>query len=31
MNRFRDQGFIDYDSSGRILVNAGLLLTVLGS
>jgi CRP-like cAMP-binding protein len=31
MNRFRDQGFIDYDSSGRILVNAGLLLSVLGS
>jgi CRP-like cAMP-binding protein len=31
MNRFRDQGFIDYDGSGRILVNAGLLLTVLGN
>jgi CRP/FNR family transcriptional regulator, cyclic AMP receptor protein len=31
MNRFRDRGFIDYDSSGRILVNAGLLLSVLGS
>jgi CRP-like cAMP-binding protein len=30
MNRFRDRGFIDYDSSGRILVNAGLLLSVLG-
>jgi CRP/FNR family transcriptional regulator, cyclic AMP receptor protein len=30
MNRFRERGFIDYDSSGRILVNAGLLLSVLG-
>jgi CRP/FNR family cyclic AMP-dependent transcriptional regulator len=30
MNRFRERGFIDYDGSGRILVNVGLLLTILG-
>jgi CRP/FNR family transcriptional regulator, cyclic AMP receptor protein len=31
MNRFRERGFIAYDSSGRILVNVGLLLSILGS
>lgn len=30
MNRFRERGFISYDSSGRLWVNVGLLLTVLG-
>jgi CRP-like cAMP-binding protein len=30
MNRFRERGFIDYDGSGRILVNVALLLTILG-
>jgi CRP/FNR family cyclic AMP-dependent transcriptional regulator len=31
MNRFRDQGFISYDSHGKIQVYATLLLTVIGS
>jgi CRP/FNR family cyclic AMP-dependent transcriptional regulator len=31
MNKFRDQGFISYDSHGRIQVYTALLLTVIGS
>jgi CRP/FNR family transcriptional regulator, cyclic AMP receptor protein len=31
MNKFRERGFIDYDSSGHIQVYVGLLLSVLGS
>ncbi len=31
MNKFRDQGFISYDSHGKIHVYAALLLTVIGS
>jgi CRP/FNR family transcriptional regulator, cyclic AMP receptor protein len=31
MNKFRDQGFVSYDSHGRIQVYTALLLTVLGS
>jgi CRP/FNR family transcriptional regulator, cyclic AMP receptor protein len=31
MNRFREKGFISYDSHGRIQVYAALLLSVLGS
>ena len=29
MNKFRDRGFIDYDSSGRLEVYPGLLLSVI--
>jgi CRP/FNR family transcriptional regulator, cyclic AMP receptor protein len=31
MNKFREKGFISYDSQGRIKVYAALLLSVLGS
>lgn len=31
MNKFRERGFISYDSGGRIQVYVGLLLSVLGS
>jgi hypothetical protein len=30
MNKFRDQGYISYDSHGRIQVYTALLLTVIG-
>jgi CRP-like cAMP-binding protein len=30
MNRFRERGLIDYDASGRILVNVGLRLAIFG-
>jgi hypothetical protein len=31
MNKFRKQGFVDYDSNGELTVRNGLLTVVLGS